>query len=111
MLFAFRVRFDSQKNVDIAHGRPYVTNFEMAYKSIISTVLLFENERWTETMYNYYHARGYWAIFFFASVAFFVHLMLTRLFMAVFLCYFRRNLEKTLEEKKKDDSAREISIQ
>lgn len=43
MLFAFRVRFDAQKNVDIVNGRPYVTNFEMAYKSIISTVLLFEN--------------------------------------------------------------------
>ncbi len=47
MLFAFRVRFNAEKSVDIVNGRPYVTNFEMSYKSIVSTVLLFENERWT----------------------------------------------------------------
>lgn len=51
-------------------------------------------------MYTYYHARGFWGILFYAMVAFFVHLMLTRLFMAVFLCYFRRDLEKKFEEKK-----------
>lgn len=47
MLFAYRVRFNSDHAVDITHGQPYVTNFESSYKSIISTVLLFENERWT----------------------------------------------------------------
>jgi len=43
-------------------------------------------------MYYYYHAVGIPAVIFYAMLAFFVHLMLTRLFIAVFLCYFRRNL-------------------
>jgi hypothetical protein len=59
-LFAFRVRFIKGTHIlDIQNGDPYVSNFESTYKSIVSVILLLENERWTETMYNYYEAVGW----------------------------------------------------
>jgi hypothetical protein len=48
-------------------------------------------------MYMYYKATGWIAIAYFTIIVFIVHLMLTRLFIAIFLCNFRRNLEKKSE--------------
>lgn len=45
-------------------------------------------------MYNYYNVLGWEAVAYFVIVVFVIHLLLTRLFLAIFLCYFRRNLEK-----------------
>lgn len=58
----------------------------------MAVTYLLENERWTETMYYYYEAVGWIAIAYFTVVVFIIHLLLTRLFIAIFLCYFRRNL-------------------
>ena len=96
MLFSYRIRFTLQKQVDLVNGLPYVINFESVHKSIIAVLTLFENERWTETMYNYYHATGFWGVIFFVVIVFISHLLVTRLFMAVFFCYFRQDLEKAL---------------
>lgn len=40
-LFAFRVRFDpATREIDIANGRPYVSNYESVYKSLVSLMLM-----------------------------------------------------------------------
>lgn len=49
-------------------------------------------------MYHYYSAVGYHAVFFFIIVTFIAFLMLMRLYIAVFLCYFKAELHK--KEKK-----------
>lgn len=36
---------------------------------------------------------------FYTVVVFIIHLMLCRLFIAIFLCYFRRNLDKESPEE------------
>ena len=59
-------------------------------------------------MYNFYNAVGWQAVFFYAVVAFIIHLMLARLFIAIFLCYFRRNLEKN-DENEKDENKSQSS--
>lgn len=45
-------------------------------------------------MYEYYSAVGGIAVAYFTIVVFLIHFLLTRLFIAIFLCYFRKNLEK-----------------
>lgn len=49
-------------------------------------------------MYTYYSVVGWVAVAYFTIVVFIIHLLLTRLFIAIFLCYFRRNLEKKSEK-------------
>jgi hypothetical protein len=43
-------------------------------------------------MYQYYRAVGNVALIYFICVVFLIHFLLTRLFIAIFLCYFRKNL-------------------
>lgn len=45
-------------------------------------------------MYTYYKAVGINAVFFFFIVVFIAFLMLMRLYIAVFLCYFKAELHK-----------------
>jgi hypothetical protein len=85
--------------VDIANGRPYVSNYDNIYKAIVSVTYLLENEHWGDFMYMNYQATGWIAVFYFTIVTFIMHLLLARLFIAIFLCYFRRNLEKKNEEE------------
>lgn len=92
LLFAYEVRFPIA-----AHSEeevPYIKNFEGFVPSFFSILFLFFNEGWSETMYNYYKAVGLNAIIFYFIVAFIAFLMLMRLYIAVFLCYFKAELHK-----------------
>jgi predicted membrane protein len=50
-------------------------------------------------MYYYYRAVGYHAIFFYVIVVFISFLMLMRLYIAVFLCYFKAELHKKAKKE------------
>jgi predicted membrane protein len=50
-------------------------------------------------MYNYYEAVGVNAIFFYFIVVFIAFLMLMRLYIAVFLCYFKAELHKKAKKE------------
>jgi hypothetical protein len=45
-------------------------------------------------MYYFYNSSGFQAIIFFMIVVFIAHLMLMRLYIAVFLSYFKEELHK-----------------
>lgn len=48
-------------------------------------------------MYLFYNAQGFTTIFYFIVVVFIAHLMLMRLYIAVFLCSFRESLHSHAE--------------
>ena len=50
-------------------------------------------------MYQYYAAVGWPAICFFVIVIFIAHMMLMRLYIAVFLSYFREELSKKSKQE------------
>jgi hypothetical protein len=99
LLFAFKVRFNSAGEVDILNGEPFVNNFESFAASLFNIFYLFLNESWTSTMYYYYEATGLTAIFFFVIVIFIAYMMLSRLYIAVFLSYFREELSKKAKQE------------
>ena len=55
-------------------------------------LLTFENQNWTDTLYLFYKSVGGISILFYLIVAFTGHIMLIRLFIAVFLNYFMKEL-------------------
>jgi hypothetical protein len=50
-------------------------------------------------MYQYYAAVGWPAVFFFVIVVFVAHMMLIRLYIAVFLSYFKEELHKKSKQE------------
>lgn len=94
LLFAFKIRFDETGAVDILNGSPYINNFETFTNSLYTVCYLFLNENWSSTMYQYYAAVGWPAVAFFVVVTFISYMMLMRLYIAVFLSYFREELSK-----------------
>ena len=103
LLFAFKIRFDTTGKVDIFNGDPFINNFESFSASLFNIFYFFLNENWSMTMYKYYHAVGWTAVVFFVFVAFISYMMLSRLYIAVFLSYFREELSK----KSKQEQIRE----
>lgn len=100
LLFAYEVRFPVSHEGD-AHSPlvPYINNFEGFLPSFFSILFLFFNEAWSETMYHYYKAVGIHAVFYFIIVTFIAFLMLMRLYIAVFLCYFKAELSKKAKKE------------
>lgn len=99
LLFAFLIRFDEKGNVDIQSGSAYAQNFESFSASLYTVLYLFLNERWSQIMYLYYSAAGWVAIWYFVIVVFISHMMLIRLYIAVFLSYFKEQLHKKSKQE------------
>lgn len=98
ILFAYKIRFDSNGAVDL-QGVPYLNNFESFTSSLYSVFYLFLNENWSGTMYQYYAAVGWPAVCFFVISVFAAHMMLMRLYIAVFLGYFKEELSKKSKQE------------
>ena len=82
-------------------GKPYINNFESYGKSIVNILFLFYNEQWSITMVAYFRAVGWVAVLFYMVTAFVAYVMLLRLYIAVFLCYFKEELHKKEKSKMK----------
>lgn len=53
---------------------------------------------WTDTLYTYYHIVGIQAVFFYSIVVFICYLMFMRLYIAVFLSFFKEALDKKSQQ-------------
>ncbi|PCI31095.1 hypothetical protein COB52_00365 [Candidatus Kaiserbacteria bacterium] len=99
-LFAYRIKFDENGNVD-PNGKPIRTNFDEFINSVTTIFIVIIGEDWNNIMYAYVRGTGSdFTIMFFVSLLIFGNLVLLNLFLAILLKNFSEEVNLDEEEEK-----------
>ncbi|EGR27121.1 hypothetical protein IMG5_201460 [Ichthyophthirius multifiliis] len=100
-LFAQKYDFNQPNNQNIIFSN-YRINYENFQNSIIASLMIFFNEEWHMTMYNYRRIIGNRSSIFYILSILIGQVLFIRLFIGIYINYFIKSL-KTYEEKMKEE--------
>ena len=101
-LFAYKVRFDENNQIDLVNGSPPRANFNTLLDGFTTVFIVLIAEDWNGVMYAYARVMGGGSIIYFVSLVIFGNFIMLNLFLAILLKNFEED-DKLDEIEEKED--------